>query len=144
MFMPQDRVLEIYKMFVETTQHTSDCRQKSNNFYILLNTGISAYYTQVSASLILIVGVLLNIIWFFKIQSYRNLNKAKFQVINGLEKKLPVRVFSDEYKILRSDNHKNLSYYESWIPIIFSFLFVLIYLHLYIDKFINIMCCIFQ
>ena len=100
--MPQDRVLEIYKMFVETTQHTSDCRQKSNNFYILLNTGISAYYTQVSASLILIVGVLLNIIWFFKIQSYRNLNKAKFQVINGLEKKLPVfRKISDRGQLER-------------------------------------------
>lgn len=142
--MHQDKVLEIYKMFVETTQHTSDCRQKSNNFYILLNTGIAAYYTQFPASLVIFLGILINIIWFFKIQSYKRLNKAKFQVINVLEKKLPIRVFSDEYKILRSSRHKNLSYYESWIPIIFLLLFLLIYLHIHMDKVINIAYCLFQ
>ncbi len=118
-------ILEIYKMYVESTQHISDCRQKSNNFYILLNTGIIAYTSFFNYLLVLLFGVLINIIWFCKINSYKRLNSAKFKVVNFVEKQLPIEVFNMEYKILKEGKHKNLSFYESCIPLVFITVFVL-------------------
>ncbi|WP_177746988.1 RipA family octameric membrane protein [Candidatus Avelusimicrobium fimicolum] len=130
-----DCILDIYKMFVNTTQHTSECRQRSNNFYILLNSGIVAYNSQFHSLFIIVFGILINSVWLFKIQSYTNLNKAKFQVINKIEKKLPLQVFADEYTFLKKIKHKNLSYYERYIPIIFLIIYSIVLLDKYGEQF---------
>lgn len=140
----KEYLFDIYKMFADTTQHISDCRQQSNNFYILLNTGIIAYNSHFPSFLIIILGILINIVWVFKIRAYKNLNKAKFEVIGKIERNFSVQVFSEEYKILKSMKHKNLSHYESRIPLIFILVFSTILLHTYIDKIINIFYCLFK
>lgn len=139
-----ERIFNIYKMFADTTQHISECRQQSNNFYILLNTGIVAYNSHFPSFLIIILGILINIVWMLKITAYKDLNQAKFKVIEKLEKKFPVQVFHDENEVLKSINHKSLSYYEKCIPLIFIVVFSAILLHTYMDKIVNICHCIFK
>lgn len=139
----EECAFEIYKMFVATTQHISECRQQSNNFYILLNSGIVAYNSHFHSFFIIILGILINIVWILKISAYKNLNQAKFQVIEKLEKRLPVQVFHDEYQILKEKNHKNLSYYEKYIPWVFIIVFSAILLHTYTNLIVNMFHCIF-
>lgn len=136
-------IFDIYKMYVETTQHISNCRQQSNNFYILLNSGIVAYNAHFASFFISMFGILINIVWILKIKSYKNLNSAKFKVINKLEKFFPVEVFNDEYKILKNTKYKSLSDYEIYVPWIFILLFLLVSIYKYwniIYKILN--CCI--
>lgn len=40
------------------------------------------------------------------LRSYRDLNRAKFDVILELEKRLPVQIFGDEWKSLKRDEVK--------------------------------------
>ena len=137
-------ILEIYKMFADSTQHISDCRQHSNQFYILLNSGVIAYNSLFPSFLIITLGILINIVWFLKIQSYKRLNKAKFKVIEKIEKRLPIQVYNHEYLVLKQLGHKALSYYESLIPCIFIIIFIFALGHKYFEQIIKVCQCIFK
>ena len=52
---------------------------------------------------ICLVGAATGLTWFLQLRSYRDLNRAKFEVINDLEKRLPVAVFSAEWQSLKQD-----------------------------------------
>src|SRR3712207_8287315 len=43
--------------------------------------------------------------WWFTLRSYRDLNRAKFAVINAMEERLPARIFTQEWMQLRSEEH---------------------------------------
>ncbi|MFC7511941.1 hypothetical protein ACFQV4_22940 [Streptomyces thermocarboxydus] len=43
----------------------------------------------------------LSLAWWLQLRSYRHLNAAKFLVINDIEDQLPVRIFTDEWAVLR-------------------------------------------
>jgi hypothetical protein len=73
------------------------------------------------------VGVLSTIVWYLLLRSYRDLNTAKFNVIINIEKRLPVKVFTDEWETLKKDpvapwrkRYAELGSIERIAPILFG------------------------
>jgi hypothetical protein len=138
----QDHLLEQYKLFVETSQHVSDKRQNSNNYLLTLNSSLVTLYVALLSSfghhrwnvLIPITGLVVCFIWHSLVDSYKDLNTAKFAVIHELENQLPVALFRHEWYVCGHNRHKAdrpvediyvpLTHLERWIPLAFATLYV--------------------
>ena len=137
-----DHFLEQYKLYVEMTDRVSQRREQANRFYVSLVAAIVALLVVLARfdvadgawPVVFLIsglfGAALSIVWFVNIRSYRQLNSAKYEVINKMEEQLPVAGYSDEWDMLRSRNTVvgplGLSGIEQFVPIIFIGLFLLI------------------
>ena len=136
-----DHYLEQYRIYLLIFDNLSIRRQKSNEFFLGLNTaimGIMGYFEirTVSTSpivfiLVPLVGMTICFCWYRMILSYSQLNRAKFKVIHNLEKKLPANLFDTEWQVLGGGKDKSkyypLSHAERFIPIIFIVLYIIIF-----------------
>lgn len=111
----------------------SERRVTVNNLFITLNSIILALSTIIpekSELSISIVGVIISLIWIANINSYKNLNTAKFKVINELEKQLPAQPFNYEWFLVGKGQdkkkYKKLTQIEKNIPIIFIIIYLFI------------------
>jgi hypothetical protein len=94
---------ELYKLAVEMADRVSARRALANTFFLTVNTGLAAllggknlrWYAAAG-------GIVFALAWWWLLQSYRKLNGAKFTVINAIEARLPVQLFSDEWRHLES------------------------------------------
>lgn len=120
---PEDRstVLEIYKMSVEMADRMSARRAGANSFFVTLNTALAAIVGIVSAArkpphhgslpsfdafglvVTSLAGVVLALVWWALLRYYRRLSKAKYDVINAIEERLPASPYTDEWKLLHPD-----------------------------------------
>lgn len=135
-------LVEQYKLYVDSANQTSRLRSQTNTFFLTINTilisfltGILEFSSQINTSSWLIaacvVGILLNVNWYFTIRSYRSINSGRFAVIQELETKLPARIYEREWELVLSkrDNkarYLRLTYIEQIIPAIFGFLYILL------------------
>jgi hypothetical protein len=139
-------LLEQYKLCVEMADRISSRRSLANNFFLSLNTllisviGIlsglgstSVDFTFTWAIIASFAGILFCLLWTTIIRCYRDLNTAKFKVINEIEKKLPAAAFQTEWSCLSCDNppegigkYRQLTKVEYWIPVIFVALYALL------------------
>lgn len=112
-------ILELYKTAVEMADRTSARRAGANSFFLTLNTALAAVVGIVSSArkppphgnlptfdafglvLTAVAGIVLALTWQALLRYYRRLNAAKFDVINKIEEKLPVKPYTDEWAILR-------------------------------------------
>lgn len=144
---PEDapsQVVDLYKLAVEMADRVSARRANSNAFFLTVQTTLVAVLGLGSNVLIkapswvsLIVslaGVVLAASWWLQLRSYRDLNRAKFQVINAIEPQLPVQVFSDEWASLKKDpipgwrkRYAELGTVERVIPIVFACLYLVLF-----------------
>ena len=82
---------------------------------------------------------MLALCWFLLLRNYRELNKAKFKVINAIEHEyLPVQPFRDEWiKLGNSDEpisriqrlkaeYKQLGNVEKYVPLVYAALYVVL------------------
>lgn len=127
---------EQYKLYLQSIEKISDRRGEANKYFITINTGIISVFAllvspinnkiiqPVSLSLILILGIIISIIFWFLINSYKQLNTGKFKLIHDIEKKLPLKLYSEEWKNLSEGKDKNIylpfSHVEKIVPIIFG------------------------
>lgn len=138
------RVLDLYKMAVEMADRVSARRATANAFFLTAQTALVAviglatpsllkasWWTSLAVSL---AGVTLSASWWLQLRSYRDLNGAKFAVINAIEKALPVKVFTDEWALLEAAigaaqkrKYLQLGTMERLIPGIFGLLYVLLF-----------------
>jgi hypothetical protein len=131
-------LLEQYKMCVEMADRISTRRSQANSFYISLLSAPPALLTLVvdkqpfSESrnvlflFIAIFGLTSCFVWYANIQSYKQLNSAKFNVINEMENFLPFPCFVREWEVLTAEKlkrkeYKQLTSVEKFIPLIFAF-----------------------
>lgn len=135
-----DYCLEQYRIYLHVFNSTNERRQKSNEFFLGLNAaivGILGYvetksipHANVIFMLIPFVGISIGYCWYKIIKSYKQLNKAKFEVLHNLEQKLPIKLFETEWHILGKGKDKKkynpLSETEKIIPITFMLLYILI------------------
>jgi hypothetical protein len=104
-------VVELYKLAVEMADRVSARRSIANAFFLSIQT---AFLGAVGVTLantprepgwldpvITLAGFAISAAWWLQLRSYRDLNAAKFQVINQIEKRLPLRIFSDEWALLK-------------------------------------------
>lgn len=124
-----DHLIEIYKLYVDTTERTSNRRQAANAFFLSINTAILGAVGYLNAQNVPldwtsgIAGVIICITWFRIVRAYKGLNTAKFDVIHDIEKMLPLAVFDYEWTKISSretsNGYRPLSHMENWIPLVF-------------------------
>lgn len=113
--------LELYKLAVEMADRTTGRRAGTNTFFFTLHASLAVVVGVVSAarrapsdkptltfdkfglSLTAAAGFVLAVAWWMLIRYYRRLNGAKFDVINEIEKSLPVQIYTDEWRILHPE-----------------------------------------
>ena len=146
---------EIYRMAVEMADRVSSRRMVANGFFLSVHTALVTVvgftYEKVATDqksvliIIAMMGFLLAWTWFFAIRSYRRLNRAKFNVINKLEKDLATQYFTNEWAELTKtteddlelksfrdrwlkfkDRYTTLTNIESVVPIVFVIIYVVI------------------
>lgn len=90
---------DLFKLMVESADGISARRGTTNAFFLTINTALIALLgSQTLRWYVPVAGVVFAIAWWKLLQSYRQLNTAKFAVINGMEERLPRRVFAEEYE----------------------------------------------
>ena len=152
-----DDKLAIYLMAVDMADRVSSRRMLANGFFLSVHTALVTIlgftYNSISSgqkSLVVIIammGFLLALTWYFALRSYRRLNRAKFNVINDMEKTLPEQYFTREWaeltrtteddlemKSLRGrwlkfkDRYTTLTNVESIVPLVFAMIYVVLLL----------------
>lgn len=138
----QDHLLEQYKLYVATSQQVSERRQNSNNYLLTLNSSLVTLFVVFLSTfghhrwnaLIPATGLVICFLWYSLVDSYKDLNTAKFAVIHELENQLPVALFRHEWFVCGHNRKKKdkpvedmyvpLTHLERWIPWMFAVLYV--------------------
>ena len=95
--------LELYRLAVEMADRVSARRALANTFFLTINTGLAALLGGKELRwYVAAAGIVFAIAWWWLLQSYRKLNRAKFEVINKIENELPLALFADEWQHLES------------------------------------------
>jgi hypothetical protein len=125
-------LIEQYKLYVTMADRISDRRQAANSFFLAINSGMltvmgyAAIREKEAIPLAIVwmtagAGVLVSILWLRMVLSYRNLNTAKFLVIHGIERLLPLRPYDAEWELVgRGERRKfyfPLTHIERLIPL---------------------------
>lgn len=135
-----EHLLEQYKMFVEMADNISERRNKTNTFFLSVNSFLLTtlgIFTKIEFNadvglwwlyVASIGGITFAITWFVLIRNYKKLNSGKFEVIHELEKKLPAAPYLKEWDIIRGDGvtkkYQKLTNIESIVPLIFIGLYI--------------------
>jgi hypothetical protein len=135
---PQDpRVLDMYKLTVEMADRVSARRAGANAYFISVQGALVAAMGFLSSrtppvqdrylAAIAGVGIITALTWFLLLRSYRDLNRAKFAVINAIEAQLPIQPFADEWDQLKRDpipqwrrRYAELGTVERVVPALFA------------------------
>jgi hypothetical protein len=106
--------LELYKLAVEMADRVSARRAIANTFFVTVNTGLAALLGGNGLRwYVAAAGIVFAVAWWALLQSYRQLNWAKFEVINKIERdSLPVQIYRDEWAHLQSTS----SQHAIWPP----------------------------
>jgi hypothetical protein len=97
-----ENYLDLYKLAVEMADRVSARRAVANSFFLAVNSGLVALVGGAGLPWYVgVAGVVFAVAWWALLRSYRRLNAAKFQVIKRIEERLPVRIFTDEWELLR-------------------------------------------
>lgn len=126
----QSHLIEQYKLYVTMADKISERRQSSNSYFLTVNSALLAlvgYVTTKDTSeylwLLACSGMALSYLWYRLVQSYRDLNTAKFLVIHAIEKRLPLRPFHTEWEAIgRGKNpklYKPITHIEVGVPWVF-------------------------
>lgn len=135
----KNHLFEQYKLYVESAEKISDRRQNANNYFITINTAFIALlglsfridilgnlkYVRI---LLALIGVIICVIFWFLLRSYKQLNSGKFKVIHEIEQKMPLALFDFEWKILEKGEKKEVYYPFSHVELLFPWVFGFIYL----------------
>jgi hypothetical protein len=137
-------LLDQYKLATEMADRVSSRRGTANGFYFTMSSALLATSESLSLAIASGAGLALTAGWWLQLRSYRNLNAAKWEVINGLEQRLPAQPFTDEWTILKRDpvdravaeskwlsralqplaRYTELSVVEQIVPLVFFALFL--------------------
>src|SRR4051794_34978490 len=74
--------LELYKLAVEMADRISARRALANTFFLTVNTGLAALLGGKELRwYVAVAGLVFALAWWWLLQTYRKLNRAKFEVI---------------------------------------------------------------
>jgi hypothetical protein len=137
----QDHFLEQYKLYVESAQTVTERRLHSGNFFLAINSSLVAVFGVVLSSFgkhrwnvtIPVTGILVSILWYRIVKSYKDLNGVKFKVIEEMEKHLPAAPFRHEWQECGHGKDKTkyrlLTHSEQWVPVLFMVLYSVLALY---------------
>ena len=138
-----DQDLELYKLAVEMADRISARRASLTTFPFTANTALFAILSTRSAErifwLIALGGIIISLSWWLLLSSYRQLTRARYEVITDMEenKNLPVKLFKDEKEKLgqqrgpiplwlyKDRRYGALSVVERVVPLCFALLYTI-------------------
>ena len=142
----RNELFQQYRMFVESAERISERRNHLNTFFIALHSlfvsGLSLFKSEIFAYIIpiCVFGCILAFLWWYMLCNYRALNKAKFAIIQEIEKKLPLNLYATEWSLYKTKKHRmNLSRYLSFsrLEMVLPWLLMATYLCLIIITYYN-------
>lgn len=124
----QTTILEVYRIFVATITAAENRRHQASTVYfgmiVALATVFDAFQDIRFWS---ILGIMLiSVVWFLSVYSFRQLAKAKFHVIKKLEAKLPFAAFDAEEEERKKRQRIDLTHLEMAVPVLVFFLCLVI------------------
>lgn len=129
---------EQYKLYIESIEKISDRRDSANKYFITINSsifvlaGLVIQYTHENKKLFLIglcvLGLFISVIFWYLINSYKQLNTGKFTMVHKIEQKLPLKLYKDEWEILGKGKNRKKYYPFSHIERLISSLLGIYYL----------------
>jgi len=142
----ENHLLEQYKLAVGMADNISARRGAANQFFLTANSvlaslagvaaavGGSQTWTMSAVVVLSVVGIAFSFVWILMLWTYRELNRAKWEVINRLESRLPAAPFTAEWNLIKgperdakfSPKYRGLAAIESWIPVVFVVLHVVL------------------
>jgi len=153
----EDR-LKLFELAVEMADRVSARRATANALFVAIHAALIGGISLVRPSrledggpgvttrqavednfgLILtsVLGIVLALTWLVLLKSYRDLNRAKFEVIHELEKELPVPIFRLEWERLKTDpirplrkRYAELGFVEQVVPLAFIGIYLAAIVH---------------
>ena len=138
-----EHLIDQYKIYIGAAEKISDRRQKTNEFFLGLNTALVALLGFVTSKAVLpnmtllilvsaTAGITICYLWFRIIASYKGLNGAKFKVIHAIELRLPLALYDTEWEMLGRGEDKSkywpFSHIELFVPKIFVAIYAILIL----------------
>lgn len=138
-----EHLLEQYKIYINSAEKISDRRQKTNEFFLTLNSALVALLgfivTKMSENkldflfiLSSLAGTTICYLWYRMVLSYKGLNSGKFKVIHAIEKRLPLALYDTEWEVLERGKTKSVywpfTHIELWVPWIFVSIYFILFL----------------
>jgi len=133
-----DHLFAQYQLYVENMEKISDRRQNANNYFITINTVLISFMGVLLQakifeaitwikSLVALVGIIICVVFWFLLRSYKQLNAGKFKVIHEIEQRLPIALYDYEWKILGEGKDGKLYFPFSHIEMIIPWVFGIVY-----------------
>lgn len=131
--------MTLFRDYVDSAQKISDRRHQANTFFSTINTIMVAATGLIPEKVtdlastpqynwqIALAGLILCVVWRQMIMAYRDLNAAKFTVINELERHLPMAAYKVEWQHKSAAESSSLTSVESWVPGLFMLLYVFVF-----------------
>ena len=127
-FLPH--LIEQYKLFVSSAENVSLRRVTSNRYLLAISAGLVALYGAQATALshgywmlpLPIIGIASACLWMRIIDSHRDLNRIKFELIHEIEHHLPAALFEEEWsrtKHGQSTTYREVTKIERAMPITF-------------------------
>jgi len=146
----KEHIFAQYKLYITGIEKSSDRRQKTNDFFLTINTATLGFMGVVnkviendSPFLVLVAsifGIILSIIWYRLINAYRNINRGKYKIIHKLEEQLPTAPYKIEWDILGNGKDKKIytpiTCVEIGVPVMFTILYLIIVSVIYLPYFL--------
>lgn len=134
----QETLLAQWQTCVEMANAVSERRDNMNNLFVTLNLAILAalsFIWDAKTIVLLVAGITVCIVWILFIRNFRELNKAKFEVISEIELHLPVSAFKDEWTFVKkSKKYIEGTILEKSLPIAFCCLYIAILIFIVCTK----------
>lgn len=135
-------ILAQWQTCVDMANAASQRRDSMNNLFATLNIALIAATSIVwdlKSIIMAIGGMILCVVWLCFVKYFRQLNEAKFAVINALEEKLPAQPFADEWEILKKCKRRTEgTKLERILPIAFIALYIAIVGIMIITKIVEV------
>lgn len=132
-------ILAQWQTCVDMANSISQRRDTMNNIFVTLNLAIIAAVSitwNIKSLFIFVAGIVVCVIWLLFIRNYKLLNTEKFNVINSIEKNLPVQPFNDEWEKLKNNKkYTDGTKLEKTLPIMFIILYIIAVITIAIIKF---------
>ena len=122
-------LLTQWQVCVEMANAISQRRDTMNNIFMTVNLAIMAALSivwDIKSILLLTSGMVVCILWLLFIRNYKQLNSAKFEIVNKIENDLSFQPFKEEWIILKTNKtYINGTTLEKSLPIMFIVLYII-------------------
>ena len=130
---PNPQVIEQYKAKLTDLGNLGTRQTAMTTYYVSILSallGVFAFKDRALAEIdpaivlaIAVPGVLVSLLWYSGVAFFRNLFRAKLQVMEEMEKVLPFQTFSAEFAKMKASGRASWLWWERFAPLIFAALF---------------------